>query len=272
MYSGMQTNGVPTIITGGGNDNGLFGGGGGMLGGLLFGALLGGRGLGGFGGGYGMDGGGAARAAIGSEIVITPTLNAMQNQINGISTQLSTNGLASEINGVESSINSLGLATMAGIKDNANLYLQGTGDILAGQAANNFQTLSSLNGAVSTITTQNYNAALQQLNSFNQLNTTQLQGFNELGRDNSNNFNQIIMALNAQSAAAAACCCELKGAIHADGEMTRALITSNTIASLQAKLNDAKTSNTVLVQTNALKENNALQTNTILSHLIRPLS
>jgi len=270
MYSGMATSAVPTLITGGSNNSDGFLGGSG-IGGILIGALLGGGLFGGIGGrgGYGMDGG-AARSAVATDITLSPALTAIQNQVTGLSSQITTQGLSNELESIETTMNGGLLSILGGIKDNANLYLTGTGQLLQGQASNNFQTLSSLNGAVSTITAQNYNAALQQLNSFNQLNTTTLQSFNENSRDNANSFNAIQATLQAQNAQQANCCCEIKQAINASTQSITDLITSNRIADLTAQLNDAKNSISDLNQTNQLIANNALQTSTILQHL-RPL-
>jgi len=249
MYSGtsMAASVPATFVTGNSGNDGFLGGGGG-IGAILIGALLSGGGL--F-GGLGNRG----AVAAGADVAATAALS---QQVQTLSGQVSNNAIQGEINELESSLNSLGLSTMMGIKDNGNLYLQGTGSILQGQAQNNFQTLNSLNGAVGTITTQNYNAALQQLNSFNQLNTTTLQSFNEMSRDNGNSFNAIQATLQLQNMQAAQCCCDIKGAIRTDGDLTRALINDLNVQSLTAQLNDAKA---------ALS--NANQTTTILNAIRR---
>lgn len=115
--------------------------------------------------------------------------------------------------------------------------------------------------------TSNQNA-LQQLNSFNQLNTTTLQGFNEVGRDTATATNQLIMGQNNLAAQLSNCCCDIKQAIGADGAATRALINDLNVQNLQAQLADAKSMNNSLTQNIAM--NNALgnQTSVILQHLI----
>ena len=50
----------------------------------------------------------------------------------------------------------------------------------------------------------------------------------------------------------AECCCDIKTAIHADGEATRALITENKIADLQYQLNQANTAVANAVQTRTI--------------------
>lgn len=47
------------------------------------------------------------------------------------------------------------------------------------------------------------------------------------------------LAMNNLQAQMAQCCCDIKGAISADGQATRALITDNTINDLREKLNSA---------------------------------
>lgn len=182
---GMQTTGTPTLVTGGSNDSFLGSGG---IGALLIGALLFGGGLGGWGNRAG---------AVGAD--------AVQTQLGAIQGSLNTNNVISEINDLSCSVNNGFNTALLGIKDNANLYLQGNGQLSTQIANGNFTNLSSLNGAVNTITNQNYQNALSSLNSFNQQNTTMLQGFNEIGRDAANYNNLILSNLQAQNMQAAAC-------------------------------------------------------------------
>ena len=60
-----------------------------------------------------------------------------------------------------------------------------------------------------------------------------------LTQTNELNTNILTTALQNQSKMDE-CCCSIKSAIREDGEMTRALITSNTIQDLRERLNDAK--------------------------------
>jgi len=203
--------------------------GGGNLGSLLIGALLFGGGFGGFGG----------RGVAGADLAATAGL---QNQINSLADQISTQGLNSEIDQLQSQFSAANIANLQGIASNAQLYQSGNATIASAIERGNFTTLQSLNA-------QN----LQTLNSFNNLTTTTLQGFNELGRDNANAFNQVQMGLNALSAQQAACCCDIKTAIHADGEATRALINATNMATLQAQLSDAKSKINTLEIINTLK-------------------
>lgn len=219
-----ESTGVPVIM---GNGDGM---GMGSLGGILIGALLGGNG-----GLFGNRGYGAGVA--GADVAMSAGI---QNQINGLSAQLTTGALNSEISGLESALNAANIANLQGIGNNALLYQGGNAQVLAAQAANNYTTLSSINALGRDVTAAINQSALQELNSFNNLSTTILQGFNEIGRDTAAGFNQVIMGQNAMSAQMASCCCSIEKAIHADGEATRALINANTMASLQAQLSDAK--------------------------------
>jgi len=254
---GTETSGYPVVVSNGGDNTG-FGGMGG-IGSLLIGALLfGSGGLGGFGGrgGYG----GATPVATGVEL---GQLAGIQAQLTGLQNQATIAPITSELESMETTMQNGLLNVIGGIKDNANLYLQGQAALQTAQAAANFTTLQSINGLGQVVTAQNNQSALQQLNSFNQLNTTLLQSFNENSRDNANSFNAIQGSLNTMAAANAACCCELKSAIAADGDATRALINSLNVQNLQTALQDAKTQNVIL--NGAISQN--LQTQTIINSL-----
>lgn len=222
--------GMPIVSSG--NDG--FGAGG--IGALLIGALLFGGGLGGLG----------ARGAVGTDL-------AMQNQINMLSDQISSQGINSELNGIEAQLNNYNTANLQGIASNAQLYQQGNANIAAAIERGNFTTLNSINGLGRDVIVNSNQQSLQQLNSFNQLSTTMLQGFNEVGRDQAQSFNQIIMGQNTLSAQLAACCCDLKSTITADGNLTRALINDIRLQELQGQLTDAKSTINSLNIINALK-------------------
>jgi len=246
-----------------GNQKDGIGMGGGLIGGVLLGSLLsGGNGI------FGGRNDGAAAAAVASDIVLNPAFQSLQSQIQTLAAQTSQNQIASEINELESAVNAGLLSTLSGIKDNSNLYLQGQAALQTAQAAGNFTTLNSINGLGNQVTAQSNQNALQQLNSFNQLNTTTLQSFNEASRDNANAFNQVQMSLNAMAAANAACCCELKSAVFQDGSSTRALIEALNVQNLQAQLADAKGQASNLAQSIAFNNSQQAQTNVILQHLV----
>lgn len=98
------------------------------------------------------------------------------------------------------------------------------------------------------------------MNSFNQLTTTTLQGFNGSAMQLQNATNQIISQGTANAAAMATCCCEIKAAIVSDGQATRELINNLNVQNLRDQLATAngKVSN---------NEQNQYLLQTILSHL-----
>ena len=67
-------------------------------------------------------------------------------------------------------------------------------------------------------------------------NTTMLQGFNGIQRDLCSGFGSVTAGLTQLGYQQQQCCCELKGAIHAEGEATRALITENIIQGLRDRI------------------------------------
>ena len=211
-----------------GHDGAGMGIGGGVLGGALAGALTGGlfgRGWGNGFGNYGYGGaGGPAANAVASSVVLDPAFQSLQTQLTGIQSQLSTGGIHSEINELEKSVEALNVANLQGINNNALTYQSGNAALMTAQANGNFTTLNSINGLGRDITASNTQALINNLQNFNNL-STQI----------STAGNQIIAGQNAQNAAMAQCCCELRQAIAADGQATRALINDNTIQSLRDK-------------------------------------
>ena len=283
-YEQGAIGGTPVFL-GGSNNGGLLGGGGeGGLGGLLLGGLLFGQGgLGGmFGGNRGMMNGMGmgANGYYGGNVQGEQTagITSLQGQLTALASTVNSNQVANQMGQISEAIGD-------GISDvNTNLNSISR-DLIAGQGNLNnaitnsgFATLTNINGAVRDFTSQNNNIALQQLNSanilanqintgFNSINATNVQGFNEIGRDMNHATSQLIAQGNAMAAQAAACCCDLKQAICVDGGLTRALINDIRISELNGQLTDAKLSNSNLMQTNALTANNAMQTNVILQHI-----
>ena len=258
MIAGTETSGYPVVLGSGTGDSSGFGGMGG-IGGLLIGALL-------FGGRNGFGNmGGAGGVVEGAQV---GQLNGIQAQVTGLASQLSTGAISSEINELEGSLNAANIANLQGISQNALTYQAGNANVLAQQQASNYTTLTSLNGLGRDIMAQSNQNALQQLNSFNNLTTTNLQSFNEMSRDNGNGFNAIIASQNAIAAQMAACCCEIKSTITADGSATRSLINDLNVQNLQTQLADAKNQNSNLAQSIAFQTYQQDQTNVILRHLI----
>jgi hypothetical protein len=253
MSTGMGIDvGTAALLSGQKNDG--MGLGGGLIGGLLLGGLLGGNNRGGLFGGNGY-GGGAATAAVATDLLLQPLITSTQQQISALTNQVNSNAMNETVSdGISGTITAI-----ANVNDNLNGT---TRDIIAGQAAlssnlaqANFTTLNSINGlGRDTIVTANQNA-LTALNSANIVNTTMLQGFNEIGRDANISTSQIIAGQTAAAYAMAQCCCEIKQAVYMDGSATRALITdnrmadqSNTINALSSKVSDMEQTNIILSQ------------------------
>jgi hypothetical protein len=247
----MTTPVYPASLPVGGMGYGGYGGamglGAGAIG-LLFGALLGNGGLGGLGGNGGLN----------------TAINANQSgQIAGLEAGVANIQNALNTNSLQDGL----IALSQAINSSASTINNGIADLSTAQQAGNFTTLSSINGLGRDISAQSNQQALQQLNSFNILNTSMLQGFNEIGRDTATATNQLIMGQNALSAQLASCCCKLGQDIRDDGALTRALINDLNVQRLTSELNDAKNSISNSNQTNALVSAMAQQTNVILQHL-----
>lgn len=215
--------------------------------GFLFGSLLGG-------GGFGGLGGNQLNTAINANQ--SGAIAGLEAGVANIQNALNTNSLQDGLIALSQAINS-----------NASIINNGIADLSTAQQAGNFTTLSSINGLGRDISAQSNQQALQQLNSFNVLNTSMLQGFNEIGRDTATATNQLIMGQNALSAQLASCCCKLGQDIRDDGALTRALINDLNVQRLTSELNDAKNNISNSNQTNALIAAMAQQTNTILAHI-----
>ena len=97
-----------------------------------------------------------------------------------------------------------------------NQVLNGIKDLRDGLCETNANLTNSIN-----------NSNIAMLNGFNNTNTTLLNGFNGIEKS----INQLGYQ-NQQ------CCCEIKNAIHSEGETTRALIQQNLIQTLRDKLAD----------------------------------
>jgi len=228
-------------------DSSGLGGLGGGLGAVLIGALLGNNGI--FGGNRGYGYGGPAAGAVASEVVLTPTLNAIQNQISTLENSVNAHNVDNGLTSINQNISGT-----------SRDQLQAINNVATAQAAANFTTLNSINGLGRDVVAAQNQAALQQLNSFNVLTTTTLQGFNAQAMQTQNATNQIIAQGTALAAQLANCCCEMKQVVKEDGNATRALINDLNVQSLQAQLTDAK----VQISNNA--QNQYLLTQ-ILTHI-----
>lgn len=226
---------------------------GGGVAGLILGSMFAGGGFGGWGG----NRGGATGTAVATDIVLNPAFQAIQGQISGLGDRMSDNAIIQQLTAVNQNVEGTSRDTLNSI---ANLA--------TAQATGNFTTLQSVNDLGRDVTAQNNQNALQQLNSFNNLTTTTLQGFNGAAMQLQNATNQIIAQGTANAAAMAACCCEIKSLISSDGNATRALINQLDKENLQAQLADAKNQATNLAQSIAFQNSLGAQTNVILQHLV----
>lgn len=243
MADGIQVVPVPS-------SDGLGMGG---IGGLLIGSLLGGNrgGLfgngGGYGGGYGMGGygmggiGQAATSAVATDILISPLIQGVQSQISTLSDSINGN----ETNSAIRDYSAQSSAQHEAIESTLTA-------LSTAQATGNFTTLNSINDLGRDVTAQANQNALQQLNSFNNLTTTTLQGFNSGAFQLNTATNQIIAQGTASAAAMAACCCEILQKIADDGGTTRALITANRMDDLTSALAEARLEASQAAQTAAL--------------------
>lgn len=155
-----------------------------------------------------------------------------------------------------------------GWDNNGNAALQGAltrGELYDGlnyqsidnQLDNIAQSLCQGFNSVNTSNLQSFNTTnTNMLQGFNSANIASLQGFNQVGRDLCSGFNGIQGSVAQLAAQQAQCCCENKQlisnlaaenyrntceittAIHQEGELTRGLITQNTIQDLRDRLAD----------------------------------
>lgn len=96
-------------------------------------------------------------------------------------------------------------------------------------------------------------------NSLNNLSTSMTNGFNGVQIGMNNGFSGVQSAIADSNYRMADCCCQIKTAIHEEGEETRALIQNNTIQELRDSLQDAKNENLVT----GLVTAQTIQTNTL---------
>ena len=250
--------------------------GGGGIGSLLIGALLFGGGLGGLGGnrnmmgnGMGMGGGYVPGVVEGAQ---SGALAGLTQQVTSLASQVSANGITDQITngfaGIDAGITSVNQNISGTSRD----LLNSISNLATSQASGNFTTLSSINGLGRDIIASQNQAALQSLNSFNQLQSSMYQGFNANTLGMSNGFNSVATGLSNLSREMAECCCGIKNEIHADGEATRTLINNINVQSLQGQLADAKSALNNANQTNYLQSALNQQSSVIISHLApRPI-
>jgi len=198
---------------------------GGGIAGLILGGLIGNN-------GNGLFGGGSSTANVAE-------FGAINNQLQTLQSQIGANDLRNELESMENTYATISSGqTAANAAGFASIGSQ-IGNVATAQATNNFTTLTSINDLGRDITAQSNQNALQQLNSFNQQNTTMLQGFNSSAMQVQNATNQIIAQGTANAMAMANCCCEIKSTILSDGNATRALINDLNVQNLRDQLTAA---------------------------------
>lgn len=245
----------PMMGGGYGTGSGVAAGGGGLLGGGL-GALIGGAlgaglmgGRGGWGGNNWGGNGSPAAAAVATDVVLNPAFQSLQNQVEQLGSQISANEITTQIGQLGEQVANY----------NTNV-LSAVGNVATAQAAANFTTLSSINALGRDITTIQNQAALQQLNSFNNLQFQNAQATNQIISQNATNAATNAANFCGISREMAECCCEIKGLIASDGASTRALINDLNVQNLR----DALTAANNKVSNN---EQNQYLLHTILEHL-----
>lgn len=103
------------------------------------------------------------------------------------------------------------------------------------------------------------NGALTRAELYDGLNTQDIQNsINNLSMGMNNGFNSVNSNIAGIGSQMASCCCEIKTAIHSEGEATRALIQENTIQSLRDEIaaKDRELLTTGLVTAQTIQTNN----------------
>jgi len=102
-------------------------------------------------------------------------------------------------------------------------------------------------------------SALTRAELYEGLSTQDIQNsLNNLGVGMNTGFSSVQASIADTNYRMADCCCQIKNAVHSEGEQTRALIQQNTIDSLAQQLQDAKNENLVtgLVTAQTIQTNN----------------
>ncbi len=162
-------------------------------------------------------------------------------------------------NGAEGAL--LALEGVEAINDVSRDVLQSSAALGIAQASANFNTLQSINGLGMLLNTNQHNSDLEVSQNFAAQTAVIQQNFTNSLIQSSRDQAAIQASFAANAAANAACCCEIKSAIAADGQATRALITQNLINQLQTDLSNSR-------QNEALRNVADAQTRVILGHLM----
>lgn len=228
---------LPSMGTGSSMGSGVgLGAVGGGVAGLVLGSLLGSNGNGLFGSG----GNGNANAA---------EFGAINNQIQTLQAQVGANDIRNEMESMENTFATISSGQTSANAANFSNVIASIQGVQTSIASNNLTTLQSINGLGRDITAANTQALINSI-----------QNFNNLGQQVTTASNQIISGQTAMMAQNAQCCCDIKTAIAADGNSTRALINDLNVQNLRDQLNSAnnKVSN---------NEQNQYLLSTLIAHL-----
>lgn len=108
-------------------------------------------------------------------------------------------------------------------------------------------------------------------NTVNTLNNMQIgmnNGFNSINMGMAHGFNEVQSSLSQLGFNMQNCCCDIKTAIHGEGEATRALLVKNEIETLRSQLQDAKNEQ---LATGLVTANN-IQTQTLKDFILANMS
>ncbi len=197
------------------------------------------------------------------------TNNCVEWLINNLSDTVNANGVREAVNSVGNNV----VGWTASVKDTVNWVNQNV-------TSGNYTTLTWLNDLGRDITNSISRAEVSSLNAvaensrdnasqFNSSNIATMSWFNNTNRTIDIWFNQSFLQSKDLMAQMASCCCDIKTEmakqhcdikqlVSAENSQTRDLITSNRILELERKLNDVKSENSNLNQSQYLL--NQLQT------------
>lgn len=189
------------------------------------------------------------------------------NCANGPAVALGALEFMEQAGDIKQAICCAGAAGVAAANENRVTAIESAGNIMTAQAANNFTTLTSINGLGRDVISGLNQAQLQTLNSFNGVLINTQQGFNAQAMQAARDASAIQTTLQQMAMVNAQCCCDIKKAICDDGQATRALINDIRLAELQTELADAKNSLSNANQTLAFDAKMSAMASSIIMHL-----
>ena len=242
---------------------------------LLILLLLGGN-NGNRGGLFGNNGNGGSPAAttVATDVVLAPAFQNLQAQISNLSESISSDKLDSKIVASMHLSGEIARDLAHDTGEGFRSVSESISDLTTNVATGNFTTLQSLNTIQAASTAQNTQNLIQSLNQSQITNGIISQGFNQSYLTQLTGVNQLEKSLDGVSREMAECCCAIKttirDSIDVNNNNTQKILDSmanRAYADLLEKYNASQTVVSNLIQTSALKDNNATQTATILHHL-----